>query len=43
MTDIDRPDLAAGRDGAGPWALRPLLRVAGIGLEPESVKDYRKA
>ena len=24
---------------AGPRALRPLLRVAGIGPEPESAKD----
>ena len=30
MTDIDLSD---------PRALRPLLRVAGIGPEPESAKD----
>ena len=37
MTDIDLSDLAADRDG--PRALRPLLRVAGIGPEPASAKD----
>ena len=31
MTDIDLSDR--------PRALRPLLRVAGIGPEPESAKD----
>ena len=37
MTDIDLSDLAADRDG--PRALRPLLRVAGIGPEPASAKN----